>query len=111
MASAWGSSWGSAFGDAWGTIAETPGTEIPTPAAAPSTDLSNYVICSRTGFRQFADVGLERDGYGELIRKDSADQIHPQDGVRSRGGDRQFGPDSPERNNLFVSDSTAAEDL
>ena len=100
----WQTDFWEGFGGAGG------GTDI-TNANATIDVQNNYVICSRTGFRQFADVGLERDGYGELIRKDSIDQFHPQDNVRSRGGDRQYGPESPELNDVFVSTSTAPGDL
>ena len=71
---------------------------------------TNYEICQRTGFRQYPGE-LMRDGYGELIRPKSVDERHPQDFVRSRGGDRQRGSVSPEQNNSFIVTSIAPEDL
>lgn len=76
---------------------------------------SNFEICARTGFRQLPtwhpDSKFMRDGYGEYVRTKSADERHPQDFVKSRGGDKQIGSVSPEPDNVFISTSIAPEDL
>ena len=71
---------------------------------------TNNEICQRTGFRLYPGE-LMRDGYGELMRGKSVDERHPQDFVRSRGGDRQRGSVSPEQDNVFISVSVTAESL
>ena len=85
------------------------GTPI-TNAQATADVPTNYEICSRSSFRQYPGE-LVRDGYGELVRKKSMDERHPQDFVRSRGGDRQRGSVSPEGDDTFIVTSIAPESL
>ena len=68
-----------------------------------TTDVpTNYTICRRTGFKILPhDIML--DGYGNWVRRESADQRHPQERVRATQ-DRQRGSVSPEPDDRFLSD-------
>ena len=89
------------------------GTSVTNSGA--TTDVpSNYLICARTGFKIPVSDGLVRDGYGQWVRASSAEQRHPQDRIRSRGGEKQRGSVSPEQTNRFVGteiDTVTADDL
>lgn len=76
-----------------------------------STDVpSNYSICARTGFRVLPGR-LIKDGYGQWVRPESADQRHPQELVRSRP-EKQRGSVSPEGTDTFLADGeVTADDL
>jgi len=64
---------------------------------------SNYELDDRTGFRLYPQEG-RKDGYGQITRRKSGDDIHPQDRVRSRGGESQRGSVSPEQDDTFLTD-------
>ena len=103
MASAWGNSfvyWGSAWGSVSDSVIVDPGISITNSNATTSVPV-NYLICSRTGFRVSVKEGLVKDGYGEMVRKESADSRHPQDMVRSRP-ERQQGSIRPEPEDNFI---------
>jgi len=71
----------------------------------------NYEICDRSGFRVYPDE-LVKDSYGFLTRKESKDERHPQDSLRSRGGDKEKGPQSPELDDQFLDpNQVKGEDL
>lgn len=76
---------------------------------------SDYEICQRTGFRQLPEFhplsDFIRDGYGEYVRRKSVDSRHPQDYGRSRGNDRQEGPQNPESDDNFLTTTVEADDL
>jgi hypothetical protein len=70
-----------------GTIVEnTDATEVK----------SNYIIDDRTGFKMKVKKGLVEDGYGHLVREDSADRRHPQERVKSTSEDYRTGAIRPE---------------
>lgn len=90
------------------------GTDITNDNA--TTDVpTNNEVCERTGFRQYpqfdrlSKMRIEWTGYG--VRADSLDPRNAQDYVAARGNDRQVGPQSSELDDVFVSTSTAPEDL
>ena len=88
------------------------GTPI-TNSGATTGDPQNFEVCSRTGFKVLPG-SIVKDGYGVLCRAESADSVHPQDRLRSRGNESQRGPVSPEGTDTFVPaypNGTSAEDL
>jgi hypothetical protein len=79
-----------------GVVIEGPfnyGTRIRNPNA--EEDAGNrYNICSRTGYR--AKPGeLVKDAYGELVRADSQDELHPADMPHKSRPERHKGPLRP----------------
>ena len=50
---------------------------------ATTDSLNRYNICARTGFKQKPGT-LVRDGYGEMVRPESAEPRHPQERVKSQ---------------------------
>lgn len=78
-------------------------------------DPSFTEICDRTGFDMLPWwhplSELVEDGYGRYVRRKSADPVHPQDKIRSRGNDRQRGPQNAESSDTFLSASVSPEDL
>ena len=50
---------------------------------ATTDSLNRYNICARTGFRQKPGT-LVKDGYGEMVRPESAEPRHPQERVKSQ---------------------------
>jgi hypothetical protein len=107
----------SAFSTSAFSIDSSGGTFLPDEIqnANASTAFSNFEICSRSGFRQLPrwhpDSQFVRDGYGEFVTRKSRDSRHPQDDVRSRGNDRQEGPQNPEGDNSFLAATIGPEDL
>jgi hypothetical protein len=57
---------------------------------------SSYLIDDRTGFKRKIKQGLVEDGYGYLVREDSADRRHPQERVKSTSEDYRTGALRPE---------------
>jgi len=103
--------------DAWFGTAWSTGADLGTPItnAGATTDVpKNYEICDRTGFRmlpqhdRLSKMRIEWTGYG--VRADSKDTRNAQDYISSRQ-DIQEGPQSPENNDQFISDSVGPEDL
>lgn len=90
------------------------GTDI-TNAGATTDNPVNYEICDRTGFRQLPQIDklskMRREWTGYGVRAASLDTRNAQDYVASRGNDRHVGPQNPEPTDVFVSTSTAPEDL
>jgi hypothetical protein len=86
-----------------------PGTGI-TNANATADVPTNFEICDRTGFKQYPHH-LKRQWDGHYVRSKSIENRHPQEFVKSRGGDKQKGPQSPEGDDSFVAVSIAPEDL
>ena len=65
---------------------------------------SNYEIDDRTGWRLLPGEAV-RDGQiqGMYVSKKVRDDRHPQERLRSYGGDRLRGPKSPEPDDIFIS--------
>ena len=91
------------------TAATASGTAIQNTTA--TTDVpQNYEICQRTGFR-VRPGELDKDGYGELVRKESRESRHPQDVIRGKSASGG-GPKSPEGSDTFLStNEVTADDL
>ena len=80
---------------------------------ATTDSLNRYNICARTGFRQKPGT-LVKDGYGEMVRPESAESRHPQERVKSQP-ESQRGALRPEPigDETFITDDDPilAEDL
>ena len=90
----------------------TDGVQILNPNAT-TDSLNRYNICARTGFRQKPGT-LVKDGYGEMVRPESAEPRHPQERVKSQP-ESQRGALRPEPigDETFITDDdpVLAEDL
>ena len=94
----------------WAPGDAVEGAEI-TNANATTLVPNNYEQDTKSGFRQYPG-DLIRDGYGDYTRRRSYDPRHPQELLRSRGGDKQRGPVRPEGDDVFLSDGEiTADDL
>lgn len=75
--------------------------------------VTNYEIDDRTGFKVYPAwhplSKTKEDGYGWRTRE--GDARHPQEFVKSRGNDKQRGPQNPEPSDSFISTSVGPEDL
>jgi hypothetical protein len=98
-------------------VGHHPEQQIPVDIGTPITNANatadvptNYEICDRTGFRQYP-WHLKKQWDGHYVRSKSFENRHPQEFVRSRGGDKQKGPQSPEGDDSFIATSIAPEDL
>ncbi len=80
--------------------------EIQNSDAGPDSQ-NRYEICSRTGFKQRAGDIVE-DGYQQLVRPDSADEMHPQDKNRYSARGTIKGATIPEPPDVFIDDSVWA---
>ena len=70
--------------------------------------VGKYEICQRTGFKMLPvwhpDSKFIVDGYGDYVRRKSADDRHPQDYLASGRNVPHIGPQNPEdSSNSFVS--------
>jgi len=92
---------------------EDPGTPIVNADA--TVELSQYEICQRTGFRMLpqhdylSKMRIEWTGLG--VRSDSFEPRHPQDYVNSVAERAQTGPESPESDDVFITDDIDPDDL
>ena len=69
---------------------------------------SNYLMCDRTNFK--VDE-LKKEWTGLMVRPESLEERHPQEFVKSRGGEREYGPQNPEPDNTFISTAVSIDDL
>ena len=67
-----------------------------------STEKSNYLHCDRTNFRVPVSEWLKTEWTGYMVRAESFEHQPPQDFVKSRGGDKEIGPQSPEGDDVFI---------
>ena len=73
-----------------------------------TSEKSNYMHSDRTNFR--VDE-LKTEWTGAMVAPDEWESKHPQDFVKSRGGEREYGPQSPEDDNNFISTAVTIDDL
>ena len=95
------------------TAATAPGTPITNSTATKDVP-KNYEICQQSGFRQYprhdplSKMRVQWNGLG--VRAASLDVRHPQEFVKSRGGEPQRGPQSPEENDSFLATNEVTTD-
>jgi hypothetical protein len=109
------------YTDIWASLASRvkPSSTFQTETIANATatsDVPTYnEICQRTGFKQLPEwhplSDFTTDGYGEWVRRKSADAQHPQDFVGQVESEMGEGPQFAEPDNTFLSTSISAEDL
>jgi len=84
------------------------GTEIENLAA--EVVLSNYVMCDRSNWRVYPS-GLKKEYTGMMVREDLHELRHPQEEVKSRGGDKEPGSPRPEGDDVFLDTPVSGDDL
>ena len=107
--SSWSTSWEISWLNSWGSV-------VSGPLNANATRLSpkNYEQDPKSGFLQYPGTMIRDGQSGDYTRRRSYDPRHPQELLRSRGGDKQTGSVAPEQPNRFVGtdiDTVEASDL
>lgn len=69
---------------------------------------SNYMHSDRSNFR-FDE--LKTEWTGSMVGPDEWEPRHPQEFVKSRGTQKDIGPQSPEDNNNFLTTAVSGDDL
>ena len=69
---------------------------------------SNYLHSDRTNFR--VDE-LKTEWTGMMVAPEEWEPRHPQEFVKTRGGEREYGPQNPEPDNTFISTAVSIDDL
>lgn len=69
---------------------------------------SNYLMCDRSNFK--VDE-LKTEWTGLMVRPEDWEPRHPQEYVKSRGTQKDIGPQSPEPDNVFITTAVSIDDL
>lgn len=86
-----------------------PGTPILNSNATTAVP-ANYRVCDRTGYRIAVNEPFRMEWSGNMVRKRSLDQRHPQDHLFSKP-ELQKGSPAGEGEDTFIDDPVSAEDL
>ncbi len=113
MPSSWGTVWGTSWDTSWDDVTPISAWSEEAMIALLTNDnatsvLSNNLICDRSGFK--VDE-LKTEWTGMMVRPEDYEERHPQEFVKTRGGEREYGPQNPEDNNVFISTAVTQDDL